>query len=349
MRIRGNRRVGCLTAGLLAVMLWTMAPTIARAGCGCDHPPTGWSQVMPAFASPGRSITVYAENGEFVRGAVYRVDLDRTFVDVVAGHTDFVTFEMPAGVSPGPVAIDVSGPGYSHVYPRELFTALPDAVVMPADTGALVEKRWKTAIAADGTLLIPIDMSQVLEPTQFAFVARNLPLDFEHDDVVIYNGDGVDLSLFTLQVENATLRQWGSYYGWAVEEDTNLIDFVFDKKVKKSKKKDRESDVFTYWRHEFYTYAEAHAIGGSHEIDSHGLHPDATVHVDHDSLVLAIWGVERDTRNPDDLTRAKPLEPGNRSLDFVAVMIQAVNPVEPEDVVVEIEAAAPEATVTPTP
>ena len=59
--------------------------------------------------------------------------------------------------------------------------------------------------------------------------------------------------------------------------------------------------------------------------------------------------MERDARNPDDLTRAKPLNPGSRSLDLVAVMIHAENPIEPEDVVVEIEAAAPEATVTPTP
>ena len=37
------------------------------------------------------------------------------------------------------------------------------------------------------------------------------------------------------------------------------------------------------------------------------------------------------------------------SLDLVAVMIHAENPIEPEDVVVEIEAAAPEETVTPIP
>ena len=189
-----------------------------------------------------------------------------------------------------------------------------------------------------GTLLIPIDVSQVLEPTQFAFILRDLAYTFEPEDVVIYNADGVDLTLFTLDVEDATQRQWGSYYGWDVEDDTNLVGTVYDRKVKKSKKMETESDVFTYWRHEFHTYWQAHQPGGTHEVSEDGFHlADGTVHIDHDHLVIAISGLKLDGKHPEDLSRAEPLYGGSKELDVAMVAIQAWNPLEPHDVIAATE------------
>ena len=61
--------------------------------------------------------------------------------------------------------------------------------------------------------------------------------------------------------------------------------------------------MFTYWRHEFYTYDAAHQPGGEYYAqteneDGYLLHKDGTVHVDHGRLVVAIAGKLRDPRDP---------------------------------------------------
>ncbi len=322
---------------LAALLAFLAAPPVvptATAGCGCDHPPPDWRLVMPPFAAPGREIVVYATDAEFTPGATYEAAFGEKKAFTIADSTDHIKVVVPAGVHSGPYEITVKGPGYDHDYPKELFTALAQAAAIPSHTGAFLKKRWRTAITMDGTLLLPIDLSQIQESTQFAFILRNLAYTFEPEDVVIYNADGVDLTLFTLDVVDSTERQWGSYYGWDVEDDTRLFGTVYDQKVKRSKKKETESDVFTYWRHEFHTYAQAHLPGGSHEVDESGYHiADGTLHIDHDHIVIAISGLKRDRRRPEDLTRAEPLSGGSKNLDVAMVAIQAWNPVEPGHVV----------------
>ncbi len=322
-------------ARLVALALGVALPSLvvatpAFAGCGCDHPPPGWAVVMPPFASPGVSITIYAEGGDtFTPGAVYQVDFGHgDQVDVTATASDWLEVANP-GARPGPVALRVRGPGYDHDYAESAFTALPPAETMPNHGIVRLRRDRPTAVSADGTLLIPVDLEAVLDPMQFAFSVRNLPLHFEAEDVVIYNADGVDLTLFTLDVADPTERQWGSYYGWSVENDTGLAGLVYNHRVRRALNLGVQSDVFTYWRHEFHSYAEAHDTGGSHEVDANGHHPDGTLHIDHGQIVIAIQARVR----PD----LSPLEPGGHELDIAFASFVTENPIEPPAVQDEVE------------
>ncbi|MGH0030387.1 MAG: hypothetical protein ACQGVC_11400 [Myxococcota bacterium] len=315
------------TLGVLAAVL-LLAPTPTWAGCGCDHPPPDWAQVMPPFGSPGRVLTLTADGFALQVGEPYKVDFGSADVTVVAQHDDRLEVALPSTVGPGPVEIKVIGPGIDHTYPDSLFTALPPARHVEERSGLFAAWDYEAAIGADGTLYLALDVSDVKDAMQFTFALHELPLHFEHDDVVIYNADGVDLTLFTLEVTDATERQWGSYYGWSVESDAGLHHTWYVPKSMRPSNADEASSVFTYWRHEFHTYADAHAPGGSHEVDANGLHPDGTRHVDHDSLIIAIQGAERDTNDPLDRSKDQPLSPGKRQVDVGWLSFETSGPLE---------------------
>ena len=227
------------------------------------------------------------------------------------------------GEKPGPMVLHVQGDEYDHYYGESLFTALPPAPAVPADGGSFAAWKIFAAVTTDGTMLLPLDVAQVLDATQLGLHLTNLPLAFGAGDVVIYNADGVDLTLFTLEVDNPRERQWGEHYGWNVEDDGGLYGDYYDPEVLDVVEPEKTSDLLSYWRHEFHTYAAAHAPGGTHEVDASGVHPNGTFHVDHDQLVIAISGLERD---PDDPTDAQPLEPGKIEIDLVLTATPAAGP-----------------------
>jgi hypothetical protein len=304
--------------------------------------------VMPPFASPGKAIRIFPDSGSFAVGGVYRVDFGGSaVVETVAKSSDSLEVVVPdeVGTDPGPKALHVQGPGVDHYYSEALFTALPPAPALPTGSGVYAVRKYLTAISADGALLLPLDVSALLDPMQLAFAFSDLPLDFDADDVVFYNADGVDLTLFTLDVVDSAQRQWGSYFGWTVEDDAGLFGDVYDTRVEKAKHSsylppNQFSDVLTYWRHEFHTYAQAHAPGGSHEVDANGYHPDGTLHIDHGNLVISISGRLRDPSDPEDV---EPLDPGKHETDVVLVAIESPFPIEPNLMTGTMEAALFEA------
>jgi hypothetical protein len=322
------------TGTVLFLALFALGmPRLAAAGCGCDHPPPDWSVVQPSFGAPDKLVQIWADGGSFLAGAAYEVKFDKKRVSAVAVRPDRLGVTVPHGLKPGPTPIEVKGPGYERKYDAALFTALPRATRVPKQALALRADKFRTAVTANGTLLIPVDLSSVRDATQFAILLGDLPLAFGGDDVVIYNTAGVDLTLFTLAVADATQRQWGSYYGWQVEEDTGLSGLVYEHKVKKSALAHRESDVFTYWRHEFHTYARAHGPGGSHHVDADGFHPDGTFHIDHDHIVIAIHGRVRDAKEPTNTAKMRALAAGDRMVDLRVFTVPAAQPLEPDAVV----------------
>ncbi len=322
MQLRTRLSILCLTA-LLSVSL----PLASQAGCGCDHPPPDWSVVMPPFGSPNKVITIFAEGGAFTVGESYAVDFGNTHASAAATMTDRLEVAVPPGTTPGPVALHVSGAGYDHTYPDAAFTALSNPRRVKERDGVFAARNYKAAVSADGTLLLPLNVKRVKDGMQFAFALRDLALTYGQDDVVIYNADGVDLTLFTLDV-NSPQQQWGEYYGWTVEGDAGLDNDVYEGMSGESDDISRASDVFTYWRHEFHTYADAHAPGGSHEVGSTGYHPDGTLHIDHYNLIIAIQGLERDAANPADTSLATPLAPGHRTVKLGWLSIRSDNPVD---------------------
>ena len=190
---------------------------------------------------------------------------------------------------------------------------------MPTGDAVVVLEDFIAAVSADGVMYIAIDLSDVRDPTQFAFLMADSPVRFGVDDVVFYNRDGVDLTLFTLAVEDPTERQWGSYYGWDVEQDAGTVGTVYDPKVGSAEHPELQSDMLTYWRHEFHTYAAKHTTGGTHEVVG-GMHPDGTMHIDHDHVIIAIRGN----------LGGNALTPGRLKANLLATSVVSENPVEVE-------------------
>ena len=318
-------------AALTSLLTFSLAVIVAgsaSAGCGCDHPPPDWAQVVPAFGSPNKLITIYAIDGELTIGEYYSVDFGHEkYESVKATMTSLLEVKVPRHLTPGPVALHVYGPGYDHTYPDVAFTALANPRKIKDREGVFKGRKYKAAVTADGTLLLPLSVKDVLDPMQFAFAFRNLPLTFDYDDVVIYNSDGVDLTLFSLDVGTVE-HQWGDYYGWTVESDAGLESEIYEGISADSDDIAHSSDLFTYWRHEFHTYKDAHAKGGSHEVGMSGYHPDLTLHVDHDNLVIAIQGVVRDASSPHDASLAQPLQPGMVQVDLGWISLKREAPVD---------------------
>lgn len=319
-----------LAAALMLGLTTSLLPATAQAGCGCDHPAPAWAPVMPAFAFPGGKIRLDGEGAAFQKNRTYTVAFAQPFrpltVLVTATNERSLDVVVPAGLMSGPVSIRVTAKSFDKTYGKELFTALPLPRQLPAGDAIVAVNDYLGAVAQDGTLLIPFDVSQIADAEQLALVMTSLPLRFGPDEVAFYNKHGVDLTLFTLDVADPTERQWGSYFGWDVETDAGLVQTVFDHKVVQSLATSRESDVLTYWRHEFHTYNTAHTAGGSHVVDANGFHPDGTFHIDHDYLILAI-----DT--------AGQLSPGRKMFDLLVTTAVTEAPIEPDAMALRLDDA----------
>ncbi len=319
----------CTALATAAAALSILSARPAEAGCGCDHPPPGYAAIVPAFGSPGKAVRVHAPADEaFLPGAPYLVKMGGGESLVVAQHDTHLKVTVPKTAKPGPTEVEIIGADESYKYARNEFTVLAPAPVLPEQNGLFAAARFEASISEDGTLLVPFNLTEVAEATQVMVVVEGRPLSFEHDDVVFFNADGVDLTLFTLMVDDPTERQWGSYYGWEVEQDKGLFGTVYQNRVVRALLSDT-SDKLTYWRHEFHTYAKSHRAGGPHEVDDDGYHKgDGTLHIDHDHLVLAIGGKLRGS-DPDRSTW-KSLSPGSETVDVYVLMLQTPVPLEPE-------------------
>jgi len=324
--VRHLRTLGTLCIAIaLAVPLLT---TTAQAGCGCDHPPPAFAPVMPPFGAAGKLLTLNVDSNDLSAGVSYDVEFKMAkgwssmFGNGLAIDSGTVQVNVPGGLL-GPVSITIHRGRKSQAidFDDSLFTALALPHRMPAGDSLVLLQDFTGTVSADGTLYIAVDLTDVRAASQFAFVMADMPILFGPDDVLFYNRDGVDLTLFTLAVDDPNERQWGSYYGWDVNQDSGIVGTVYETKVGQSPEPGTQSDMLTYWRHEFLTYALAHEPGGSHEVDEHGMHPDGTLHIDHSQLLIAIRGTFAD---------GESLAPGKLTMDLVATIVAVDNPIEPE-------------------
>ena len=337
--LRSLRSALALAAVLAAAAM--LVPGSALAGCGCDHPVPEEQLVMPPFASIGDVVRLHPDGFSFRDGRAYEVAIGGRVLSAVAAD-GVLDVAVPPGAIIGPDAIHVSGPGVKHRYGDHLFTILPLARSIAPGSNILIVQDLDAAVTSDGILMVPFDLAGVLDPTQFAMRIEDMSLTFTSDEVVFYNADGFDLTLFTIETADATSKEWGSYYGWDVNQDDGLGGTVYDTKVKGSAT--GASDMVTYWRHEFFTYEAAHRPGGTHEVDETGMwHVNlASRHVNHERLILAVDARLRDRHSPEDLSLATPLKPGRLRVTLAVSSVVSDVPVEPE----EMEALLDGATVT---
>jgi hypothetical protein len=269
--------------------------------------------VYPRFGSAGDIVSIYsAEITEPVR--CVKVGYEPVIVYLPGDEPQSVIVELPPDLKSGPQPIRIYDVDCTAAkkntrplaeIPASQFTGLPNAIPITEHEGTVVYDDISGAVDSFGTLLIPFDISGVREATQFYITIRNLALRFDAEDLSYYNKDEYNLKLFEHFVTGPEDYQWGPFYG-------TTTDAAPDPRV--------GSDTIEYWRHEFYTYAEAHAPGGSHEPNADGSHPDGTLHVDHDNLVLAISGWQSSSDNADDPydpAVGSPLSPGSIVVDVV--------------------------------
>jgi hypothetical protein len=308
---------------------------------------------MPVFAPPGATVTIFATDRHFEVGLAYEVSFDSVVVPggaIVAKNPAFIRAVVPQGVGIGPASVKVYRRerwlfGYINDYVVQhddsIFTVLPPFVTVPPEDGVFESRYFDVAVDRQGTVLLPLDLTRVLDGTQFAFQFKDLRLAFGPGDVVFYSKDGVDLTLFTLAVDDSDKRQWGSYYGWEVDEDGDISGYRYQNRFARTRDLLTSSDILTYWRHEFRTYHTAHLPGRTHEVNELGFHSDGTRHVDHDFIVLAISGMQRHWLFPDNEFLDTYLHPGRARVRLNVAVVGAVMPVEPRIMIPLIEETRP--------
>ncbi len=274
------RTVTIATATVSAAIALLLAqPRPVDAGCGCNKPPPPLASVRPAFAPPGYAITLFSPT--IVAGRKYTVAFSQANgssieVDALAvARRDLadkvvkpqVVVNVPS-LPPGPTRLRLkkSGDIYLDV-PKTSFTITQPPVALAEGDGETVATCYRAAVTADGTVLLPFDISAISAHMIFSGIGMTYPLLFDASSVAIYNAQG-----FLMQLLGPD--QAGIY---AIDDPAGAPNSL----------------ELTYDRHEFQTYRADHQHIGGLGLDptDPNWHTDGTYHVDHDHLVLAIRGV----------------------------------------------------------
>ncbi len=248
----------------------------ADAGCGCNKPPPPVAQVRPAFASPGDSVTLFPTDNTagtydvmFDNGSSTATMRDVSAVykrDLADGQYKWQVVVKAPVLWPGPTSITMRQPSrHPFAIPSSGFTLMQPAVILQQGDGETLVKCYRSAVTADGTVLIPVDISAISDHMLFSGLAERYPLLFGAPDITIYNAQGFLMQLLT--PANASI--------YAITDPG-----------------DPDSFELTYDRHEFNTYRAQHAHTGGYGLDptDPAWHTDGTYHVDHNHLVIAIKG-----------------------------------------------------------
>jgi len=271
MRTRTSLAVAALAvAGALSA-------TPAEAGCGCTKPPPPRAAVRPFVGHADQKITVF--NDQLVPGTMYWVQFTST-VDgssdwsrgKAAMRRDFADGQSRAqlrvavgNVSLGPCTIGVYAANVPlFVLGDDQFTVIGEPVVIHDFSETVTERAMQAGVGKDGTVYLPLDVSNVSDATVFTGTANGFPLEFGGQNVAMYNEQG-----FLMQLLDPT-----SPGLFRVSPNMNQL-----------------SDTLAYWRHEFRTYKQQHRqLDAWRTDDDPEWHADGSPHIDHNHIVVAVSG-----------------------------------------------------------
>ncbi len=265
---------------LTSVLLFS-PPPLVHAGCGCEKPPPPLAAVRPHVTYAGKEVRLFAPT--FQSGQSYNV----TFVSGTGKETATVQatavvrrdvadshykVQLPVQVPNlplGPSGIRVTPVGQSTVtlsIEDAAFTVAPQPITIPARTGASRLSGFRAAVSRAGVLYFSLNLSQVTLPLVFQTQAQGYPLRFTNHNVLFYNTQG-----FLMQLLN--------------EDMLGLFSIA-------SATSSGDSDVLRYSRHEFNSFYLQHGERQQHQLDATDAnwHTDGTPHIDHDYLIVAIYG-----------------------------------------------------------
>ncbi len=267
----------------VAAVLAASATAPAWAGCGCDKPAPPRAAIRPFVATASQTVTLF--NPALEDGATYDVAFEpqggptqwargsaERRKDVADGtereHLRVAVPDLPLG----PCAVSVWRDGARRFdVAADDFTVAARPIALH-EAGRTTSRGYRAAVGSDGTVYIPVDVTEVSEATRFSGTALGLPLQYEAKNVAMYNGQG-----YLMQLLDA--------------KSPRLFDL-------QSGDLDR-STTLSYWRHEFQTYkqeeqAAPHVLGD----EAGEWHADGTRHVDHDHIVVALRGAFADGTTP---------------------------------------------------
>jgi len=270
------------TLAVVAACLAATLPSIGWAGCGCDKPAPPRAAIRPFVAAPTQTVTLF--NSALADGASYDVAFEQQGGPLVwtraraERRKDIADGEMREhlpvtlpDLALGPCRVSVWRDG-APVFDvaAEDFTVAARPIAL-RDVPETTSNDYRAAVGADGTVYIPVDVTSVSGATRFSGTALGLPLEYQAQNVAMYNDQG-----YLMQLLDPTSPRLFDLKGGDLDHSTTL----------------------SYWRHEFATYKEQEA-GEAHQHDAAGeWHADGTRHVDHDHIVVALRGAFADGTTP---------------------------------------------------
>jgi hypothetical protein len=250
--------------------------SLAQAFCGCDKPPPARAAIRPAFGYPDQLVTLFDERLE--PGTRYRVVF--TSAD---GNSDWSAGrasrrpDMADGRARRQLRVTVPdvplGPASAAVYTAdgillyevaaENFTVIAPPIVLSDRAETFTQDGYRTGVAADGTIYIALDLSQMSNATVYTGKAEGFDLRFDGSGIAIFNSQGV--------------------LGEILDTDSRGLFKLLPKQT-------GSSTEMAYWRHEFRTYKDQHRKRDERMTSDGEWHADGSRHVDNEHLVLAIAG-----------------------------------------------------------
>jgi hypothetical protein len=191
---------------MLAAAVVAGAAAPARAGCGCDKPAPPRAAIRPFVAAASQTVTLF--NAALEDGATYDVAFESTGgapqwtrgraerqKDVADGtmreHLRVVLPELPLG----PCAVSVWRDGTRRFdVASDDFTVAARPIALH-ERGDNASRGYRAAVGADGTIYIPVDVTDVSGATRFSGTAVGLPLQYEARNVSMYNDQGYLMQL----------------------------------------------------------------------------------------------------------------------------------------------------------
>jgi len=270
-------RVLAMSVGVvMAALAGLGTPSTTSAGCGCDKPPPPRASVRPFVGESDQKITLFdsrLDSGEryqvrfrnTVDGSVgWSAGRARSKRDIADGRTRTQLRVAVADVGIGPVSISVWDDGRElYALGDHEFTVVPEPIVLREFKATTTRREYRAAVGRDGTVYIPVDVSNVDTATRFTGGAVGFPMAFSPHNVAMYNAQG-----YLMQLLDPTDPQLFDLYPGDFEVST----------------------VLSYWRHEFASYNRTHRQDDDYESEDGEWHADGSRHVDHDHIVVAIRG-----------------------------------------------------------